>query len=244
MGMLITTAMWNEYVEVNNAVFAVTGLKGNSMNIMGIPVTFHGNLIVAKTGVGVINSVKNIKALLSVFTGNDMVLNVGFAAGSVDKKVGTVLIVRNSCWEGYTKDMDSVPTELQVLNSKIELYYNDEMFDLLKGLGYSVEWSDLNMTAGQFVTKENINSVDVERNAGSYDMELFGICEIAGSVPVLSLKVVSDIPASTEVSQHFETFRQEVEKNKGHNFDFLSDVLKYLDDEIRKGKAYRLTKLP
>ena len=151
------------------------------------------NYTVAYSGIGKAAAAATItRELLQAEKPYDLVAVIGYAAGSLGFKQGEIV----------------VPSRVQYHDADIPEGFIPEITDARKLLGSD----NVTLFSGDsFVNARSVAEIKarfgVER--AIFDMEIGAIaiaCEMAGNVPVLAVKVISDVPEDGHTEMSYEEF--------------------------------------
>lgn len=226
MLVYITTAMWSEYTEVNNILAKkadysadITGLYKTSATIFKYQ---NIDIVSVKLGIGKIPSIIRLGTLPRP----NLVINVGFAAGSKYYKPGQILVPTTFQNEGFSSTAE--PIEIAEANSSSDSHITSDFANYLDQEGFIIV--PICISSSQFVTKNNIDYVDPDRLAQVYDMEAYALatyCDF-NQIKFFSVKKISDIPESLDPESHFQEFKNVIKENLGNNFNFLEKIVDHI----------------
>ena len=151
------------------------------------------NYTVAYSGIGKAAAAATItRELLQVEKPYDLVAVIGYAAGSLGFKQGEIV----------------VPSHVQYHDADIPEGFIPEITDARKLLGTD---NVTVFTGDSFVNATSVAEIKARFGVEKaiFDMEIGAIaiaCEMAGNVPVLAVKVISDVPEDGHTEMSYEEF--------------------------------------
>ena len=205
--IIVACAMQEEYRQAYKAIVGrdYEGNFGESSEFVGDKL-FSFNLI----GIGKAQAAMNLTRVLCIMKERNYynvthVINVGFAAGTIDSNLGDVFIASKV----YQHDL-SIPDEFsEALKQNIWQDAN---------LPYCLNYRAYCASGDKFVNKEDVESIiEVDKNIKCFDMESAAVCRVSHfyNVKPIIIKVISDIPQDEEksgVDAFFKMYHQDTQK--------------------------------